>query len=269
MIGIIGFNEHALAVADAALRLDHTVFIVVPTEPVGVHLLHFPMPSLNEVTFGYPDVEPRPISFRIVGGDGARWALRYPRLHMAGYPPIHAERPVALVADATMQVSERVERRVKMFAVNTRRPISEQVPEAYLVGSDAMINTFDRHSICVDDDHIFNWERFFFHRRKGPIVPEGHVHYNASSDTSWAISSNIDGNRITIWEDPPPFEDIEVLDVPVKTTCTCQTKLITHHLGPWATYRPTSITETYDLASKIILGEVVAPFEVTHTGFGD
>lgn len=265
MIGIIGFNDATLPVIDAAKRIGHEVFIVVPMEKTEDLITFYPGPKLNETVFGYPNVEARNVEFQVIGGTHTEWEMRYHDLCTVGMFPYQGIAPVALAVDIWGQLARHLNG-MDIYGWDPNTPIVDAVPKNLIEAMDAIINTHDRSLFCEQDHHSFNQRQVYMSKTKGPRVPADHVRYNAFPEVSWAVSSHINGRQVTIWQEPPPYDDIEAINLPVSMACDCDDDwaggIQLAHIGSWATYNPISMTGVYDAVSEFLVSKVHVPWEV-------
>lgn len=265
MIGIIGFNEYTLAAVDACEQAGHDVLLVVPysedSTPTYVE------PPLSQLEFSYPRIMARNINFQIIGGTHTDWEHRYHDLATLGMLPQQGIAPMAPVAEIFWELSRRYldAARLPMGGWDTSVPLAEAIPEDVMTAVDEMINTHDRNLFCTEDHHTFMQREVWFSHTKGPSVPVDHVYFNASKDVSWAISANLGGRTTTVWQEEPPYDEIDSFTLPVRMACDCPTEWGPgkdyFHVGSWATYKPTTLVEVFDRTAQHLIENVPVPFE--------
>ena len=244
-VAVLGANETALVALDAICsRGDMEAFLVVPWSIEQVAETIRPSP-LNELNFGYPGVEESEVDFRILGN--VPWATLRKGLSRAGFEAQMGAQP----ATSSYRIFEHLKPMLNMWPnliwVPEERTLRELLQDT-IGGADASISTIDRAQLCgkEDGEHTFLATRVWWSPTKGAKVPLNTVVYNTTEAPAWAISSNIEGRQVTIWEHCPPFDDVYHYDLPTKMACDCETPGIDLHLGPWATYKPITPARSYE-----------------------
>lgn len=243
-IAVLGVNEAALVALDAiSSRGDHEAVLVVPwLTSVATPLVVTPSP-LNELNFGYPGVDDISVGFHIQGN--MDWRVERPHLFKAGLMAFQGIKPMA----SNYRIFEHLKPMLNTVTNVIWAPgeiMLRDLLESSVGGVDAIINVHDRADMCGVDDHTFIKTRMWWSTEKGPKVGGGNVLYNTAEAPSWAITSNIHGRNVTIWDQPPPYDDIHEYDMPTKMTCSCETPGIDLHVGRDATYVPLGLSRAYE-----------------------
>jgi hypothetical protein len=247
-IAVLGDNIVTLIALDAILsRQEHQAIVVVPWHP-GLETVRIEPSPLNELNFGYPGVEESVINFHIRGATDnfvPHWQAQRAELYKAGLQAFAGVKPQTSDYLIFESIKQRLDEVPTIFWIPQEATLSEMLNH-HFGGVDAVINTLDRSRLCDVEDHTFILTRVWWSTTKGPQIGDGNVLYNAGVEPSWAISSNIGGRTVTIWDQEPPFDDIHTYDIPTKMACNCETPGIDLHLGRLATYRPITLAETYE-----------------------
>jgi len=238
-IAVLGLNDTTLVVLDAInSRGNHEAYVVVPTTEDFID----PSP-LNELNFGYPGVEDSVINFQIRGTQP--WRDAHPELHKAGFEAFEGKKGMASSIKIYAKIAQ-TPNAINNIIWNPDTETLRECLEREIGGADAIINVLDRAQLCGAEDHTFILTRVWWSTEKGPQVGEGQVLYNTDPNTSWAMTSNIDGRIVTIWDKPVPFDSVYTYDMPTKMVCNCETLGIDLHVGRWATYAPIGLSRAYE-----------------------
>ena len=245
-IAVLGLNEAALVAVDAIQSRNHDPILVIPDDTPP----DFEVSPLNELNFGYPGIEEDVVEFH-VHGRLERWLTDHPQMDKAGFHAFKGKKPLTSNGKIIKHLRDGV---MDEGVQAVMWPVGEITLSDLLLDSvDQVINTLDRARWCGEDDHTFIATRLWWSTSKGPKIESGNVVYNADNAPSWAITSNIDGRNVTIWDQQPPYDDVHTYDIPTKMACSCDTSLVIDlHLGRWATYRPISLSRTFEAVLEFL-----------------
>jgi hypothetical protein len=240
-IAVLGLSDTSVVALDAIEAHQHEpILVLVKGIDMSINISTSP---LNELNFGYPGAQEEVIKFHVQGGLD-NWEAAHPQIDKTGLHAFEGIKPVT--SDKRIIRSILPRSTILSFPWDPQVSTLNDLLEKECEGVDAIINTIDRIHFCGEDDHQFICTRVWWSNTKGPKISPGNVLYNAAEEPSWAITSNIDGEHVTIWDRQPPYDDVHAYDLPTRMTCTCDSPGIGLHVGRQATYRPIGLAQVYE-----------------------